>query len=145
MRTLGLSGDAANPLATDASYFALLVLVIIAFVAVLALRRHRPERPGRLASNKRRTAYYAERDWRSLREGGELCSLESLAGERVRYIVSDDRVPLFSSRGFELRELHRVAAVGRGARVYELIPCTQVESPQPRAGIGAGPSSYARH
>ena len=47
MRTLGLSGDAAHPLATDASYFALLVLVIIAFVAVLALRRHRPERPGR--------------------------------------------------------------------------------------------------
>ena len=61
------------------------------------------------------------------------------------YIVADDRVPLFSSRGFELRELHRVAAVGRGARVYELIPCTQVESPQPRAGIGGGPSSYARH
>ena len=140
-----MRAQAANALILPFVLMHSVVLVIIAFVAVLALRRHRPERPGRLASNKRRTAYYAERDWRSLREGGELCSLESLAGERVRYIVADGRVPLFSSRGFELRELHRVAAVGRGARVYELIPCTQVESPQPRAGIGAGPSSYARH
>jgi len=100
---------------------------------------------GRLASNKRRTAYYAERDWLSLQRGSELRSLESMAGERVRYIVADQRVALLPSRGFALLERYRVAAGGHGARVYWLTRSTPVGSPQVSAGIGAGPPNFATH
>ena len=91
--------------------------------------------PGPVASNKRRTGYYAERRWFPLTVEGELRSFEALARERVRYIVVDDRLlglrdGLEATPGFELRELHRLNAGGRIAMVYELLDAHDpVQSP----------------
>ncbi|MDP6977492.1 MAG: glycosyltransferase family 39 protein [Myxococcota bacterium] len=81
-------------------------------------------RSGCVASNKRRTGYYAARKWQPLTNGASLRGFEDLAGEKVRYIVADDRVlggrdGLPPTPGFALRELHRIEAGGRVAMVYE--------------------------
>lgn len=140
-----------------------LALVIFAITAPKALHNHREEalaqrlaaewlrdqghEPGPVASNKRRTGYYAERNWVPLTEGSQLRSFESLVRQRVRYIVIDDRVlgdrdNLLPSPGFELREIYRAMVRGRSGMVYELIPSTPVGSQRPGAAIGAGPPEH---
>jgi hypothetical protein len=110
------------------------------------LRDHGHE-PGPVASNKRRTGYYAERIWVPLTEGSELRSFESLVRQHVRYIVIDDRVlgdrdNLLPSSGFELREIHRANARGRSGMVYELAPTAPVGLQHTGAAIGAGPPDH---
>ncbi len=109
------------------------------------LRDQAYEPGGRVASDKRRTAYYAERQWFPLTKGSGLRSLESLVRERVRYIVADDRDQLLPSPGIELRELYRAAAGGRSGVVYELTRSISVESRPAGPAIGAGPPKYELH
>jgi len=121
-----------------------LALVLIAIAAVslpktsrdhrrdaLAERRaaewlsDRPEEPGRLASGKRRSAFYSGRSWIPLIVSGQRRSLASLYGDEVRLIIVDDRLigsleGLDEEPGYSLHELHRVEAAGRLARVYAL-------------------------
>lgn len=97
---------------------------------------------GRVASNKRRTGYYANRPWRALTRGSGLRGFDELAREHVRYIVVDDRVlgfrdEMLPSPGFELRELHRIREGGRSAIVYELSRADAGASAN--IAIGAGP------
>jgi len=80
---------------------------------------------GRVASNKRRIGYYAERLWFPLTEDDVLRPFERLAREGVRYIVVDDPMPGFHDQlavesRFEVRVLHRIEAGGGMATVYEL-------------------------
>ena len=97
-----------------------------------------------MASDKRRTGYYAHRAWVPLTQESELRSLESLAHQQVRYIVLDDRVlgdldALLPSPGFALRELYRSTAEGRSAMVYELARDPGFTKPPASVSIGAGP------
>jgi hypothetical protein len=90
--------------------------------------------PGRVASNKRRTGYYANRPWRSLTRGSAMRKMDELARERVRYIVADDRELGYRDHfpptpGFVLQELHRVSRGGRSAMVFELLPLDIVVTP----------------
>lgn len=81
----------------------------------------------------------------ALRDGNRFRSFESLVRERVRYIVVDDRALPDPDPGFELRELHRSAAKGRGGRVYELTRAAGNEPPQVGASIAAGPPDHETH
>ena len=104
--------------------------------------------PGRVASNKRRTGYYANRPWRSLTRGSALRQMDELARERVRYIVADDRELGYRDHfpptpGFALQELHRVSRGGRSAMVFELLPQDIVVTPN--IAIRAGPPADETH
>ncbi len=136
--------------------FAALAIAVLLIAAPKTLHDHREDvlaqrlaaewlreqdlAPGRVASNKRRAGYYAERKWFPLLAATALQPLERLAQEKVRYIVADDRVLGFRDDmppqpGFEARELHRVTVGGRTAMVYELVRSAQIGE----AGIAAGP------
>ncbi len=140
-----------------------LAFVMLGIAAPKALHDHREEvlaqrlaaewlrdpalRPGPVASNKRRTGYYAGRQWFPLSEGSELRSLDSLLDERVRYIVVDDRMlgyrdQMLATPGFDLRELYRVAAGGRSAMVYELARAATTAATPGDLGIAAGPPDH---
>ncbi len=100
------------------------------------------QRPGSVASTKRRAGYYAGRRWFPLVEEGELRSADSLRREQVRYIVVDDRASdhrdeMLQAAAFDLRERYRIAAGGRSAMVYELGGNAAPET----AKIGARPPS----
>ena len=73
---------------------------------------------GTLAADKRRIAYYAERDWTPLFVGGVLRKAPSLRGDQVRFVVVDDETlgspdGISQEAGLPLREIHRVEGNGR--------------------------------
>lgn len=118
-----------------------LAVLLLAIAAPKALHDHREDvlaqrlaaewlrdqqfEAGRVASNKRRTGFYAERSWRPLTDGASLVPLAKLARRDVRYIIADDRVlgdrgGIHATTDMALRELYRVTTGGRTAMVFEL-------------------------
>ncbi len=145
----------SHPLSTRARAAIVIVAALLAVAAPKTFHDHRSDvlaqrlaaewlkdqklRSGRVASNKRRTGYYAARKWQPLTTGALLRRFEDLDRERVRYIVADDRVlggrdRLEAPADFALRELHRVEAGGRVAMVYEF----GRSDAAPNAGASAG-------
>lgn len=134
-----------------------LAILLLAIAAPKALHDHREEalaqrlaaqwlrdqhlEAGRVASNKRRTGFYAERSWRPLTNGASLVPLAKLARRDVRYIIADDRVlgdrgGMHATADMTLHELYRVTTRGRTAMVFEL-SSTRAKT----ANISAGPPS----
>jgi 4-amino-4-deoxy-L-arabinose transferase-like glycosyltransferase len=131
-----LGREPTDAQAPSSRWIAVVVLLLAAIALPKAWTDHRSEQlagrraaewlreyegaPGRLASRASKLGYYAEREWRPLRDRGERRPAEALRAEGVRWLIVEGRTPYELEPEGPGAERHRESAKGWDAVVVEL-------------------------